>query len=435
MNEPVSSIMRSVRRFIGRRDAFERFYRSETKRAKALSLFKGKIKSFGFSRQDTSNPIISDYLLEHFDELEANLPKLIYSLAFVGRKEKGSILPDIPTEPKDDKPKWNKCDFRMIRAAEALCESCRTDLATLFHAEGYEARILDILGKKMDLFHPTRQFDDIRRLYWMLYAEMELTIRFLYPNLDQDWRFTPLVGRHYGHWIGLREMDLPILSYLRDHDINLYEADWKAFRGEALATVQKHYQSYFQYGPQSYRGDKYQISELEGDYSTLNLESYDILELNIPTRPRARQEVKFVLVSSTNPDQRTKAASISTTYATFLYFLAKECEGNSEGWLQNPLAHKGVLEEIKKVFSKALGPMLAQELTGNKYDAQSSWVFGDDTTWSQYVRRIRVSFIKAMGLPISVDTRGLLFDRYQHGNQGPCYSLSEGITSIEITRR
>ena len=93
------------------------------------------------------------------------------------------------------------------------------------------------LSDKMEMLKGAEQYTDIRQIYWMLYCDLKISIRALFPKLVPNWSSIFSLGKYPKHWINLRYSDVPALKVMSEYPIKQYEKGSEDFRLKVVEAV------------------------------------------------------------------------------------------------------------------------------------------------------------------------------------------------------
>jgi len=200
---------------------------------KAKTLLLKKIEANNYENKSIQQPIDSKYFFNELVFLCSNYELLVGSVLSLGRKESAHLLPDLKNYRTDEPINWDDLRIETIANAEYLFSEAQKTVNDLLLNPSPSNQICNRILDQIKPLAGAKAYYDIRRIYWMLFCELRVTLQFQKP--DPNWNFFFNIGDHPENWFNLRgENDVCVLKYINEHTWEEYQTDSGGFRSGAL---------------------------------------------------------------------------------------------------------------------------------------------------------------------------------------------------------
>jgi len=203
---------------------------------KAKTILLKKLKDNEYTNMTACQPVDQKYLSRIFEYSCSYYEQLIGSLLLLGKEDPNLLLPDL-NKNRNDKPiNWGKLKIHTIANAESLFQKAQKEIYDIISTNDQSKKRINNVLKEIKPLLGAEPYNDIRRIYWMLYCELRIILQFHKPF--PNWDFFFKIGNHPEHWFSLRgERDVPALKYLCENSLDEYENNPKEFQDGLLSDV------------------------------------------------------------------------------------------------------------------------------------------------------------------------------------------------------
>jgi hypothetical protein len=160
-------------------------------------------------------------------------PNLIGSILYLNLAEPTFLLSDVKSFSNSNKIKWGaKPNIESIATAEQIFQDTKQKISELLKSPKISKKDANAIIKLVEPLSEAKFYNDIQKIYWMLYCELRFTLQLLKPDKDFEISF----GFDKA-WLDLRENDVPLLKILSQTSIEDYlEPDFEETTKEQIRT-------------------------------------------------------------------------------------------------------------------------------------------------------------------------------------------------------
>jgi len=203
---------------------------------KARSILLVKYERNKYPEKDCHYPLSFKYFRDNLIFLCKHYPELVGTVAALGIDEPKHWVPDLKAHQSSELINWENLSIETIANAEHLFRDARQRIRELLSNPGPSDQICNRLIDQIKPLTGAESYQDIRRIYWILYCELRVTLQFHKPGPNWDFYFD--IGDFPEHWFKLRgENDVCVLKYLNDHSLDMYLNNPEEFRNGVLETA------------------------------------------------------------------------------------------------------------------------------------------------------------------------------------------------------
>ena len=379
-----------------------------------------------FPEMKAVQPISYTYFKNNFSHLCANYPELMISIVKVGKEEPDHLVHDLKKVSINKAIEWDNLMISTIASAETLFQNAQKEIRDIvLNNVKLRKRITKVL-KNIEPLAGAEPYNDIRRIYWMLYCELRIVLQFHKP--DPNWNFSFTIGEHPEHWFKLRgEKDVPALRYLSEHSIEEYEKKPDDFKDGLLSAVKGDCVS--EAPPSSPPDiDEPKPHDMESDTLThetpIDLTDFHSITLD-PNNPILSNDKSKVTLTGKNKKVSFKLTQVQSS---FLDFLIQERSRNEKHWLADRDKRKNVLLEIINRY--ILPDQYEDELDVDSNKKNDTWISDN----INYYRKTLVSDINNKLKDKYDDVKGNIIVLIKVPHKTGVYSIAKHFTEAVIKK-
>jgi len=338
---------------------------------KNLEEIPGAINTFiekhnNYQHTNISQPFNANNIKRKLSFLCSNYPGFIASILILGKTESDHIISDLSKISATDNFDWKNLNIQTIANAESIVKNAQKSIQTLLSKDSITAKDINQVLIEIEPLSGAEPFNDIRRIYWMMYCEFRVTLQFIKPEPKWDFFFT--IGNQPKDWFNIRGIkDVPALKYLNEHTIEEYGDDSNEFSNGLITSVKN--------GCVSDNGSDESSSKEEDEKKENNANSPKTVKKADSKKTTSRKEFNIKDITEIVFYENTKNVSyriktdeiIRVSYDApkfwLFWYLAKEYESKNKdrSWLQFPEEH---LKDINEIWKKWHKVQFIDHLTG-----------------------------------------------------------------------
>lgn len=178
--------------------------------AKAKIQLLDKFANDDYQYQPRSSPFITNYFRIAFLRLCRNLPYFVGSVLFLNTMENKYLIPDISNIKNSNKNtiNWNGPLLETVSSAEQVFLEAREQILSWKKNPEKDEEHMLAVQKKIEILSKAKIYNDIRRIYYLLYLELDLNLLCF-----NKYRVFIKPSRSPKDWYKLRKTrDIPILK-------------------------------------------------------------------------------------------------------------------------------------------------------------------------------------------------------------------------------